>query len=183
MTSGRRESGPPVYTFGGRVQGHLGPFELGIQAKRTGPRYVNDENLPRDRALRPSGLPQIVRPLLPEYPAEGRCGAVDQRLPREGAPGFTDGRSRRARLRLGFLGLNDETYLQLNVTNLFDRFYVANFTSGTLLQQYLDPFVQVGAPRRGAQPDAQRRRSEGPTKRRRRSRTHSLAAAPFFFFF
>ena len=43
QTAGRRESGAPVYTFGGRVQAPLGPLELGLQAKRTGPRYVNDD--------------------------------------------------------------------------------------------------------------------------------------------
>src|SRR3546814_6734751 len=46
MTAGKRESGAPVYSFGGRASGRLGPLELGIQAKRTGPRYVNDQNLP-----------------------------------------------------------------------------------------------------------------------------------------
>src|SRR3954471_24007711 len=46
LTAGRRESGAPVYTFGGSVQANLGPLELRLQAKRTGPRYVNDVNLP-----------------------------------------------------------------------------------------------------------------------------------------
>src|SRR3546814_7727071 len=34
MTAGKRESGAPVYSFGGRASGRLGPLELGIQAKR-----------------------------------------------------------------------------------------------------------------------------------------------------
>jgi iron complex outermembrane receptor protein len=38
LTKGRRESGAPVYTFGGRLQGELGPIELGVTAKRTGQR-------------------------------------------------------------------------------------------------------------------------------------------------
>jgi hypothetical protein len=46
QTAGKRESGAPVYTFGGRIDGTVGPFSLGVQAKRTGPRYVNDQNLP-----------------------------------------------------------------------------------------------------------------------------------------
>ena len=46
MTAGKRESGAPVYTFGGRAQLNLNPVEIGIQAKRTGKRYVNDQNLP-----------------------------------------------------------------------------------------------------------------------------------------
>src|SRR3546814_288278 len=46
QTSGKRESGAPVYTIGGRAQATLGPVELGVQVKRTGPRYVNDLNRP-----------------------------------------------------------------------------------------------------------------------------------------
>lgn len=45
LTAGKRESVSPTYTFGGRVQGELGPVELGAQLKRTGPRYVNDQNI------------------------------------------------------------------------------------------------------------------------------------------
>ncbi|MFW1582063.1 hypothetical protein ACEV7R_23835, partial [Vibrio parahaemolyticus] len=46
QTAGKRESGAPVYTLGGRAEGTLGAFSLGLQAKRTGQRYVNDQNLP-----------------------------------------------------------------------------------------------------------------------------------------
>ncbi len=45
-TKGKRESGAPEYTFGGRVQGEIGPATLGMQAKRTGKRWINDQNLP-----------------------------------------------------------------------------------------------------------------------------------------
>ncbi|MGQ5701332.1 TonB-dependent receptor [Sandaracinobacteroides sp. A072] len=45
-TKGKRESGAPEYTFGGRVQGEIGPATLGVQAKRTGKRWINDQNLP-----------------------------------------------------------------------------------------------------------------------------------------
>lgn len=136
-TAGMRESGAPVYTFGGRIQGHFGPLEIGLQAKRTGPRYVNDENLP----VTLCGVAfQNVR-FCPNT-----AGGLSQVINAFGAkaPGFTivdiD-----ARLRLGFLGLNDDTYLQVNVTNLFDRLYTPNF-GGALLNNTA-PFVQIGAPR------------------------------------
>lgn len=45
-TKGKRESGAPEYTFGGRVQGEIGPATLGVQAKHTGKRWINDQNLP-----------------------------------------------------------------------------------------------------------------------------------------
>ena len=47
-TAGNEESGTPSYSFGGRAQANLGPAELGIQAKHTGPRWINDIN--EDRA-------------------------------------------------------------------------------------------------------------------------------------
>jgi iron complex outermembrane receptor protein len=122
-TKGKRESGSPVYTFGGRVQGTLGPLELGIQAKRTGPRYVNDQNLPLVQTI--NGRPNTVV-----------FGAK--------APGYTlidlD-----ARLKLDWAGLGDKVYLQLNVTNLFDKLYVGSF-DGQLADNSV-PFVQIGAPR------------------------------------
>ncbi|MAW99047.1 MAG: TonB-dependent receptor [Sphingomonas sp.] len=43
-TAGNYERGVPKYMFGGRVQGQLGPVEIGVQAKRTGPRYFDDTN-------------------------------------------------------------------------------------------------------------------------------------------
>lgn len=118
ITSGMRESGAPVYTFGARAQGDLGPVQVGVQFKRTGPRYVNDVNLP------------IVLAGATVYPAKApayNIVDVDVRVP------------------LGWLGLNDETFFQLNVTNLFDELYVGGF-GGNLLNNTA-PFVQIGAPR------------------------------------
>ncbi|MGV3480230.1 MAG: TonB-dependent receptor [Sphingobium sp.] len=130
-TKGKRESGAPVFTLGGRVQGNLGPLELGVQAKRTGKRYVNDSNLP----IYTGANSTVV------FPAA--------------TPAYTlvdlD-----ARLSLEFLGLNDKTYFQLNVTNLFDKLYVGSFDggnqspvySGNNLTGYTSPiFVQIGPPR------------------------------------
>lgn len=46
QTSGKRESGSPNFTAGGRVQGTFGDLEIGAQVKYTGERFINDENLP-----------------------------------------------------------------------------------------------------------------------------------------
>jgi|TARA_R100000049_G_scaffold5356_1_gene16003 iron complex outermembrane receptor protein len=43
-TAGKREAGIPEYTIGARVQGNLGPVEIGVQVKRTGDRFLNDIN-------------------------------------------------------------------------------------------------------------------------------------------
>ncbi|MBA2935016.1 TonB-dependent receptor [Sphingomonas sp. CGMCC 1.13654] len=122
-TGGKQESGSPSYMFGGRVQGSFGPLEVGVQAKRTGPRYVNDQNTP---VLNENDLSEAV------YPAK--------------TPSYTlvdlD-----ARLNLGFLGLNDKTYLQLNVTNLFDKFYVGGFSGQVGNLNYPAQYVYVGTPR------------------------------------
>ncbi len=45
-TAGRRESGSPLLTFGARGEIRFGNLRLGLQAKHTGERYINDENLP-----------------------------------------------------------------------------------------------------------------------------------------
>ena len=50
-----------------------------------------------------------------------------------------------ARISMGWAGLNDKTYIQLNVTNLFDKLYVGGF-DGQLADTSV-PFVQIGAPR------------------------------------
>ncbi len=117
-TAGKRESGAPTYTFGGRVQGKLGPLELGAQAKRTGPRYVNDQNLP----ITIDGV-QVYGAKAPAYTI------VDLS----------------AKLPLEWAGLNDKTYLQVNVSNVFDELYVGGFGGG--LRADSAPFVQIGSPR------------------------------------
>ena len=43
-TTGKRESGAPKHSFGARVQGSLGDFDIGMQVKRTGSRFLNDIN-------------------------------------------------------------------------------------------------------------------------------------------
>lgn len=118
-TAGKRESGSPGYTYGGTVRGTLGPVDLGLTAKRTGGRYLFDTNLP------------LVLGGSEVYPAK--------------APAYwlvnLD-----ARMNLEWAGLNDKTFFQINVYNLFDKFYVGGFGGG-LTQGTSAPFVQIGAPR------------------------------------
>lgn len=133
-TAGKREAGAPTYSFGGAARGSIGPFDIGATAKRTGPRYIYDTNEP-------------VRAIV--------AGAVTELFPAK-APAYwlvnLD-----ARLSLASVGL-DRTYLQLNVYNLFDQFYVGGFGGGLNQSQTLNaagattgfggpPFVQIGAPR------------------------------------
>lgn len=114
QTAGKRESGAPVYTLGGRIQGKLGPVELGVQAKRTGKRYINDENVV---------LPAWGSATAPAYTLVD----LDMRVPLE------------------FVGLNDKTYFQFNLSNVFDKLYVGGFDGN--LNNSSVPFVQIGAPR------------------------------------
>jgi iron complex outermembrane receptor protein len=123
LTAGKRESGSPTFTWGGRAQGSLGPIDLGAQVKRTGPRYVNDQNIP---------LVQTVN------------GIANTRVYPNKTPSYTivdlD-----ARINLDWAGLGDKTYFQLNVSNVFDELYVGGF-DGQLADNSV-PFVQIGSPR------------------------------------
>lgn len=137
-TAGRREAGAPKYTFGGTVRGNAGPLELGITAKRTGPRFVYDTNEPVRAfiGVAPNAVNTIV------FPAA--------------APAYwlvnLD-----ARFSLADMGL-ERTFVQFNVYNLFDQFYVGGFggglnqsttrnNSGVATGFGNPPFVQIGAPR------------------------------------
>ena len=144
QTAGRRESGAPIYTFGGRIQAQLGPLELGIQAKRTGPRYVDDVNLPLRLCTNATGGNAYVNVVdCPGASATPTTAALYQVYPAR-LPAYTTV-DIGARLPLGFLGLNDDTYFQFNITNVFDKFYVGNASSQLLNTSV--PFVQIGAPR------------------------------------
>jgi iron complex outermembrane receptor protein len=125
-TAGKREGGAPKYMFGGRVEGRVGPAEIGVQAKRTGARYVNDQNIAITQSYAVNGTTT-------NYQVYGAK-----------APGYTvvdiD-----AKVSLAGLGLSDQTYLQLNMTNVFNKLYVAGFTSNTSATSI--PFAYIGAPR------------------------------------
>lgn len=131
QTAGKRESGAPVYTFGGRVDGSVGPVSLGVQAKRTGPRYVNDQNLPF-------------------YVNVGGTTPRQEIFPAK-APAYTQV-DLDAKLSLDKVSpiFNNRTFLQLNVINVFDETYVGGF-SGTLNSQSTSTspisYAQISPPR------------------------------------
>jgi iron complex outermembrane recepter protein len=123
LTAGKRESGSPTFTWGGRARGDLGPIELGAQIKRTGPRYVNDQNIPLVQTVNGTANTVVYPSKTPSYTL------VDLD----------------ARINLDWAGLGEKTYFQLNVTNVFDKLYVGGF-DGQLAANTV-PFVQIGAPR------------------------------------
>jgi iron complex outermembrane receptor protein len=144
FTKGNWESGTPKYTFGfsgvGRTKWGL---ELGFEAKRTGPRYIFDNN-------RPVFATGVNLTNLNDVNAANDPAEV---FPAK-APAYwlvnLD-----VRYNLAPFGPElKNTYLQLNVYNLFDKFYVGGFGGGlaqafnTAGTQYGNPpFVQIGAPR------------------------------------
>lgn len=127
QTKGKRESGAPIYTLGGRVEGRLGPVQAGVQVKRTGSRYINDQNIPVFQSVTIGGVAtpyQVYGAKVQGYTL------VDLDL----------------RLSLEWAGLNEKTYFQFNVTNLFDKLFVGGFDGGTTNAGSV-PFAQIGAPR------------------------------------
>ena len=134
FTSGKRESGSPKYTYGFSALGSIGPFDLGITAKRTGPRFIFDTNEPvlAGDVDVPAGVTQLFSAKAPAYWLVN----LD------------------ARYNLAHIGPElADTYFQLNVYNLFNETYVGGFGGG--LNQTVSssgfyasaPFVQIGAPR------------------------------------
>ena len=128
-TAGKRESNAPVYTVGARAEGHIGPFELGAQVKRTGPRYINDQNTPVYQSYGSGAgtkFYQVFGSKTPSYML------VDLD----------------ARLSLKALGMNDSTWVQFNVTNVTNKFYVgASSTGNATPSNTTVNFFQLGAPR------------------------------------
>lgn len=104
-TAGKFEAGSPSHTFGGRLQGNLGPVQLGGQVKVTGKRWLNDINTIE----------------LPGYTV------VDLDV----------------RYSLADAGM-ERSYLQLNVTNLFDEVYIGSASGGITTAS---TFVNIGPPR------------------------------------
>jgi len=137
FTKGNRESGAPKYTYGVSATGELGPVHLGVEAKRTGPRFIFDNNAAMFRGdvdiAGVGGSEQIFGRTAPAYWLINLDARVDLEP---------------------LSPTLKKTYLQLNVYNLFDKFYVGGFGGG--LSQSISastgvwgapPFVQIGAPR------------------------------------
>jgi iron complex outermembrane recepter protein len=147
FTKGNQESGSPKYTYGVSAVGDIGPVTLGVEAKRTGPRYIFDNNMPVFRG--DIGI---------TTPTAGRV--VQEQIFSATAPAYwlvnLDARLKLAGLAPGL----SKTYLQFNLYNAFDKFYVGGFggglsqttstrtVSGVVVPTYgSPPFVQIGAPR------------------------------------
>lgn len=154
-TAGKMESGVPEYTINLGARGYAGPFTLGINAKRTGARYVLDTNLPTYTGFYvPAGAKTSAgaAPILSGTQLSNTAEIYGAKAPAYWLVNLD------ARLDLNFLGAPDGTYLQLNVYNLFDQFYVGGFGGGLIqsntfsrstgIATYGSPnFVQLGAPR------------------------------------
>ncbi|MXO96469.1 TonB-dependent receptor [Erythrobacter aquimaris] len=129
LTGGKKESGAPRYSFGGRGQIAFGAVELGAQVKHTGTRFVNDVNLGVLEDFSPVGTTDVVEDF--QYPAK--------------APAYTivdlD-----ARILLGEFPTGGDVALQVNLTNIFDEYYIGYF--GGSLDDF--GFAQIGAPRAGS---------------------------------
>ena len=134
-TAGNREGGAPAYTYGAQVRGFWGPLDVGLTAKKTGGRYIYDSNLPVYGGT--AAAPYVI------YPAKTNAYWLV---------------NLDARLKLDFIGLNEKTYLQFNVYNVFDKLYVGNYTTGLNQGNVLGEgvftgtpggpvFAQIGAPR------------------------------------
>jgi iron complex outermembrane receptor protein len=134
------------------LRGELGPVELGITGKRTGPRNIFD-----------TGAATYTGTFIPTGAVpSGTLGTTARtEIFGKSAPAYwlvnLD-----ASIDLDFVGLSDSRF-QLNVYNLFDQFYVGGFGGGlaqsatyakaTGVATYGSPgFVQIGAPRTAASP-------------------------------
>jgi iron complex outermembrane receptor protein len=126
-TSGKRERSAPKYLFGGRLQGNLGDFTMGVQAKKTSSRFLNDINGEIQTATTSTGVTKIIAP----GAKFGAYTIVDLDL----------------RYSLASLGM-EKGAIQFNVSNLFDKFYVGSFSGGLdTLASSSSAFVNFGSPR------------------------------------
>jgi iron complex outermembrane receptor protein len=126
-TAGKRERSAPKYLFGGRLQGNLGDFTMGVQAKKTSSRYMNDINGEVQSVTLTDGTTKIIAP----GAKFGAYTVVDLDL----------------RYSLASLGM-EKGAIQLNVSNLFDKFYVGSFSGGLdTLASSSSAFVNFGSPR------------------------------------
>ncbi|AJP74093.1 TonB-dependent receptor [Sphingomonas hengshuiensis] len=114
-TAGKREANAPEYTFGGGATVDLDYFSVGFNAKRTGPRYLYDTNEPV-RAIIATGTGAST--VYNQYTVYGNK-----------TPAYTQ-INIDARVPLGWAGLNDQTYFQLNVLNVWNTLWVGSVNSG-----------------------------------------------------
>ncbi len=156
FTAGNRESGSPKYTYGFSAVSDIGPVQLGVDAKRTGPRTIFD-----------NGAAMFRGDIGITTPTPGRV--VQEQIFGAEAPAYwLVNFNMRVKLE-PFMPRLNKTYLQLNLFNAFDKFYVGGFGGGlaqttstrtcnatstpscvptvTVPTYGAPPFVQIGAPR------------------------------------
>ena len=142
QTAGKRESGSPEYTFGGRIQGTLGPLDIGLQAKRTGPRWLNDENLPVAQCFNAAnnggGTIVGVNCFNNSTGTDATAGNLVN------VYGATAKAYTTVDLDIRY-NLAERTFVQLNVGNLFDEFYVGGFSGAS--NRFSVPNALIGTPR------------------------------------
>jgi iron complex outermembrane receptor protein len=143
-TAGKRESGAPVYTAGGRVQYSYGPVTLGSDIKRTGKRYLNDQNLAAMGCT--AALVNFICPTAANTTAAytGTRGFAYYSYG-AAAPGYTTVNFD-ARIDASVVGLTNKTYVQLNLLNAFSQFYAGGYTGGSTTQ-FNNPFANIAYPR------------------------------------
>ena len=153
LTAGKRESGAPVSTIGFSGRATFGAFQVGLLAKRTGPRFIYDTN---EATFTGSFIPSGAKTSTGGAPVVPVASTPVQIYGAK-APAYWLA-SLDARLSLSAIGLNDKSFIQLNVYNLFNQFYVGGVSSGLIqsntyskttgLSAYGNPgFAQIGAPR------------------------------------
>ena len=137
QTAGKMEGGSPSWTFGGRVQATAGLFDFGVQSKYTGGRFVNDENLPVYGCL--ASISGGLCPAASQYQIYGA------KIPAYAVVDLD------VRFNVGELLNSNKTYFQLNVSNLFDRFYVGGLSGSNgfvgLPNRYSIGNAIIGTPR------------------------------------
>lgn len=133
FTAGQYEAGAAKWSFGFSALAKIGDLDLGFTAKRTGPRYIFDNNEPiyAGDVDVPAGVVQIFDAKAPAYWLVN----VD------------------ARYNLKKLIGLEKSYIGFNIYNLFNETYVGSYTANS--NQTVSsagvygsaPFAQIGAPR------------------------------------
>ena len=151
FTKGKEEAGSPKYTYGFSVLGTIGDLDLGVTAKRTGSRYIFDNNRP----IFAGDVDCLAGVPSPGCTGIGTSVAPTQVFSAKAPAYWLVNLDARYNLRK-LIGL-EKSYFAVNVYNLFDELYVGGFTAG--LNQGITasgssagvyaapPFAQIGAPR------------------------------------
>ncbi len=139
FTAGKYEAGAPKYSYGLSVLGKIGDLDLGFTAKRTGGRYIYDNNEPvrvGDVDVTTPGASNFPTTIFPAKTPAYWLVNLD------------------ARYNLRMLKGLEKSYIGFNVYNLFNETYVGSYTANSSQSVSTSsgfygsaPFAQIGAPR------------------------------------